>query len=576
MATVETDTKAPEAPAATSPRTYSGSVLDVLEALLRDSQDKQVVELVRRLLSENEKLTRDLQRARARGSKSSEGVNSAQLDLLLKQLLSTGLLPLTQDDDSGVQDEAGADAKVLDACEVSAAQDESNPPTPPAPKGNKRRKLPEGLERKSNPLLVPQAERCCPECGCEMKTIEFESTEIIDFIAARVIIRVDEREKVGCTGCRTVVVRAPLGDKVIAGGIFGSATVAEFIVDKYRDGLTLHRIRERFQRMGIDIASATISDQILWAAELMQPIVHALLDLIVNANLMQLDGTGIKVMHQEKGQAREQFFGTLTGAIGDGCAAVYTYASSGHKIGQREGDLALEDLLRMRPSGLVLADASNHFDASFKRPELIEVGCNMHSRRGFAKALEAGNERAAVAIKAFKQLYDIEDEVREAASETRAQVRGLRSRPVYDALVQWCVHIDRNEPPSSLIAVAARYVFRHQVALTRFLDDGSLPIDNGAVERMHRRPGIVRKNMLFAGSHDGARRAAIMFSVFATCELIGCNPALYLADVLPKLARGISIARDLPALMPKAWLDAHPDAVMPKLNTISTLTQFRD
>lgn len=576
MATAETDTKAPEAPAATSTRTYSGDVLSVLEALLRDSQDKQVVDLVRRLLSENEKLTRDLLRARARGSKTSEGVSSAQLKLLLTQLSSVGLLAPAHDDGDGAQADACADAKVLDACEPNVPQDESDPPAPPAPKRNKRRTLPAGLERKRNPLLVPEAQRCCPECGSQMKTIEFESTEVIDFIAARVVVRVDEREKVGCCGCRAVVVRAPLGDKVIAGGIFGSATVAEFVVDKYRDGLTLHRIRERFRRMGIDIASATISDQILWASELMQPVVYALLDRIVNANLMQLDGTGIKVMHQEKGQAREQFFGTLTGAIGDGCAAVYTYASSGHKVGQREGDLALEDLLRMRPRGFVLADASNHFDASFKRPELIEVGCNMHSRRGFAKALEAGNERAAIAIKAFKQLYDIESEVREVAPEVRAQARRARSRPVYDALIEWCIHLDRNEPPSSLIALAARYVIRHQVALTRFIDDATLPIDNGAVERMHRRPGIVRKNMLFAGSHDGARRAAIMFSIFATCELIGCNPALYLADVLPKLARGISIARNLPALMPKAWLDEHPEAVMPKLNTIATLTQFRD
>ena len=93
---------------------------------------------------------------------------------------------------------------------------------------------------------------------------------------------------------------------------------------------------------------------------------------------------------------------------------------------------------------------------------------------------------------------------------------------------------------------------------------------------MHRRPAIVRKNMLFAGSHDGARRAAVMFSIFATCELLGVNPALYLADVFPKLARGISIRHDLPALMPGPWLARNPEACMPILNAVTTVVEFRD
>ena len=98
-----------------------------------------------------------------------------------------------------------------------------------------------------------------------------------------------------------------------------------------------------------------------------------------------------------------------------------------------------------------------------------------------------------------------------------------------------------------------RYLTNHDVALTRFLDDGRLPIDNGIVERLHRRPATGRKAYLFAGSHAGAERAAIAYSILATCHLLGVNPAEYLADVLPRLARGISIARDIPVMAPAAW-----------------------
>jgi hypothetical protein len=97
------------------------------------------------------------------------------------------------------------------------------------------------------------------------------------------------------------------------------------------------------------------------------------------------------------------------------------------------------------------------------------------------------------------------------------------------------------------------YLSNHQLALTRFLGDGRLPIDNGIVERLHRRPAVGRRNFLFAGSHSGAKRAAIAYSVLSTCHLLGINPTEYLAYIFPRLSRGIVIARDLPPLMPAAW-----------------------
>lgn len=96
------------------------------------------------------------------------------------------------------------------------------------------------------------------------------------------------------------------------------------------------------------------------------------------------------------------------------------------------------------------------------------------------------------------------------------------------------------------------------------LDDGSIPIDNSLVERLHRRPAIARRNSLFVGSHAGGERAAIAFSTLATCRLIGLNPVHYLADVLPTLARGVEL-HDLPALMPEAWKRTPPQAAMAPL-----------
>ena len=134
---------------------------------------------------------------------------------------------------------------------------------------------------------------------------------------------------------------------------------------------------------------------------------------------------------------------------------------------------------------------------------------------------------------------------------------------MWDELVAWCTTYKPVEPPASLLGKAIQYLLNHRLALMRFLDDGELPIDNGIVERLHRRPAITRRAFLFAGSHAAAERAAIAYSVLATCDLLDLNPAEYLADVLPRLARGVVIARDVPRMLPAAWKLAHATVTPP-------------
>lgn len=112
-------------------------------------------------------------------------------------------------------------------------------------------------------------------------------------------------------------------------------------------------------------------------------------------------------------------------------------------------------------------------------------------------------------------------------------------------------------PPdrTAKLAGRARHPVPHQPPrrADAFLEHGRLPIDNGVVERLHRRPAVGRRNHLFAGSHAAGERVAIAYSVVATCRLLGINPMAYLADVLPQLARGVFTPADLRALTPASW-----------------------
>ena len=113
-------------------------------------------------------------------------------------------------------------------------------------------------------------------------------------------------------------------------------------------------------------------------------------------------------------------------------------------------------------------------------------------------------------------------------------------------------------PAPTPLAKAVNYLVNHHEALMRFLEDGRIPIDNSAVERLHVRAALTRKNYLFAGSDAGGRRAAIAYTVLGSCRLAGVNPEEYLADVLPRLARGGVGETEADQLLPEFWRQGRP------------------
>jgi len=519
---------------ASETETRRSEVLDVLRALLDERRDDAVVELVSKLVTENSDLQRRLAELLIRRRKG-EGVSSAQLQLFLAELAAEGDETL---------DGANEKLKKAAGLDEKEASEKKKPPRQP----RCRRPAPPDLRRIDNPIKVAEADRPCPVCGVERTCIGHDETEVIELIPAEVVVRVDRREKLACKPCEGELTRAPQADKVVEKGKFGCALVSTLLVDKYRDGLPLHRQKKRFEQLGLSVSVSTLADQVTWTTDLLRPLWRAASAVVVGSAVMQLDGTGISV--RDKRHPAKLKMGTLWGYVGDE-TALYLYTSTGKKRGQRPGELGPEDMLSLR-SGYTVADAANLFDASFRREALIECGCNMHARRYFKKALDAGDRRAALPIGAFKKLYDIEKEIAKFSREAKLAARQSESLPLYDELERWCKVHQPHEPPGTPMGAALRYLLNHRVALRQFLYEGILPMDNGAVERLHIRVALTRKNFLFAGSDTGAERAAIAYTILGCCALVDVDPVAYLSDILPRLSRGI-LLRDAPDLLPAAW-----------------------
>jgi transposase len=534
----------------TTTQEWRGPVLDVLRELLAEGREREVLAIFEKLVARNEQLEQHLAQMQAARGRKNEGISIAQLRLFLDALAQPANAEMAADTDAAETELDDANAKLRDASGIDERADENttNPPQPP-PRRGKNRPLAPNAPRQDNPIRIPDADRPCPKCGKERVCIGHDVTETIELVPAQVIVRRDRREKIACEDCEGELVRAPVGDKIVASGRFGSTLVAHLLVDKYWDGLALHRMKARYARMGLFVSVSTLADQVKWATELLCPLWRLAIASVLAARVMHLDATSLPVL--DRNAPGNKKLGALWGYVGDQDCAAYVYTSTAKKLAQKPGEIGPEDMLRRR-SGFTVADASNLFDASFRREDLIECGCNMHARRYYVKALDRGDPRAALPIAAYKKLYEIEDELRDLDEAAKLAERQARSKPVFDELVSWCRTYQPHEPPSSPLGTAIQYQLNHQEALGRFLEHGVVPIDNGIVERLHVRAALTRKNYLHAGSDSGGERAAIAYTILSCCRLAGVNPVEYLTDVLPRLARKIRLM-DLPALMPAQW-----------------------
>lgn len=149
----------------------------------------------------------------------------------------------------------------------------------------------------------------------------------------------------------------------------------------------------------------------------------------------------------------------------------------------------------------------------------------MHVRRRFHAALKLGDKRAAVPMSLFKRIYKIEKKARGMSPEERLALRQKESIPLLEQLYQWIdAHVNR-VGKSGKLAEAIHYALNQKEFVWRCFSDGRFEIDNGAVERAIRKPAVGRKNFLFTGSADAARRLASAYTLVLTCRELGISTA---------------------------------------------------
>jgi len=191
-------------------------------------------------------------------------------------------------------------------------------------------------------------------------------------------------------------------------------------------------------------------------------------------------------------------------------------------------------------AGLMQADAYSGFNrlyqASRRGGPIVEASCWAHARRKLFDLARINKAPIAVeVVERIDALFAIEREINGKTSQERKRVRNERSRPLVAALETWLREQRRKLSARNEIAKAIQYSLNRWTALTRFLDDGRLCMSNNAAERALRGIAVGRRNWTFAGSDEGGRRAAAIYTLVETAKLNDVDPQAWLTDVLARL-----------------------------------------
>lgn len=447
------------------------------------------------------------------------------------ELLKRGLLG--QKAERLPKNDAQLSLAILDLClggadaELKATSDEVDPSEKPeqevAPhtrRKPKRRPLPEHLPRVPIELVPPEVER---EGLDAFTLVGVETREVLEYRpASHVVVQLKRKKfkrKNTAPAEPTQVLVSELPELPIERGLAGPGVLADTIVRRWQDHLPLNRLEGIYAREGMRLARSTVCTWHTELAELAQPLITAMKLDAFDAPYLCTDATGVLVQQEEK--CRHGHFWVL---LAPGKHVLFEYSD-------RHNGEAVDRLLQGY-QGYLVADAHAVYDHLYRSEAIVEVGCWAHCRRYFIKALESEPERAKAALAPIAALFRIERSVATAPRKKREAVRQKKSKSIVEAFFKWCEHERNQVLDESPMAVAIRYALNQRQALSRFVQDGRLPLHNNDSERQLRRQAVGRKNWLFVGNRDGAIANTTFVSLLASCQMHNIEPWSYLRDLL--------------------------------------------
>ena len=413
------------------------------------------------------------------------------------------------------------------------------------PKQRRRRtKFPPDLDVVRDEEIHPPPDELRCDCGCEKVRMGEDVSRRLEVVPARFFWREQVRVKYSCPACASIP-RPPLPPAPIEKSLAGTSLLVDILLHKYLDHLPLDRLTRIYARDGVELSKQTLWSWVSASTGLLEPVAEQVFRDVLARSVVQMDETGILVLDRDHPEGRSK--GRMWVFCGETGELFYEYTPS------KESKWAKQLLAPYR--GTLQADAYGGFDVLYVSGEILEAGCNAHARRKFNDAHDAEPTRPEPqwALLAYQRLFAVEREAKERglSPDERLALRQQKSASVVRELYTWLEQLRPLLLPSDPLRTAVGYALNHRKALTRFLSDGRVELDNNRSERSLRQVAVGRKNWLFAGSPAGARAAAVAYTLIMSCRELAIPPREYLTDVLERVST--HPADRVAELTPRAW-----------------------
>jgi transposase len=442
-------------------------------------------------------------------------------------------------EDTLAEDEADLDAQ-LKALKDEAEQDDKTP-SPKDKRKPRRQALPEHLRRVEH-HHEPEDTTC--GCGEAMVRIGEDVSERLDIVPAEFFVHRHIRGKWACKCCERLV-QEPVDPQIIDKGVPTAGLVAHTLVARFVDHLPYYRLEQINARSGVHTPRSTLASWSGAGGASLVPLYEAHRAFVLSALVLHADETPVRMLAPGTGKTVKAYVWAYARGEHDGTPGVIYDFCAGR------GSKYPADFLA-EWTGTLTCDDYAAYDVIFKRDGCIEAGCLAHARRKLDELAKANaSPIAAQGLVRIARIYRLESQAREMSVEARHAHRQQHTRPLWTELHAWMKQERARVADGGAIAAALDYSLRRWVALSRFLDDGAVSVDNNHVENLVRPWALGRKSWLFAGSELAGQRAAVVMSLVHSAKLHGHDPWVYLKDVLERLLTHPN--RRIDELLPHRW-----------------------
>lgn len=353
-----------------------------------------------------------------------------------------------------------------------------------------------------------------------------EDSELVTVVRRQFKVEQHRRQKYRCC-CGESIVTAPGPPRLIDGGRYSVDFGVEVAMSKYLDHLPLDRQRRMMRREGLDVSTSTLWDQVEAVAECLRPAWKGIKGQILLEPLIHADETRWRLIVKPKSETWQAW------AIASPRAVYYEVLAS---RSAEAGASLLGDF-----GGVVMVDGYAAYPAIARgSPGMSLVHCWAHVRRGLIELEAKHPVECGTILALIAKLYVIEkglpaipapgDPECERVLAMRVSERRERSAPILAEILTWASGLRLT--PQSALRKAVEYMTDRWKGLTRFIDDGRVPLDNNLIERSLRPVALGRKTHLGSKSPRGIEAMAILYTVTETAKLAGVDPREYVTKAV--------------------------------------------